>query len=224
MKNLIKKRLEESLNFELIEGLIDEDYPTNFSMEVFKGLKSFTQRVKYCEENLKRISSGSSRIVYMIDNIKVLKLAKNKKGLAQNEIEASYSKYHDLSDIVAHTFDYNEDNLWVEMELARRVSKSDFKRIVGYSFEDYCAAINNYYNDVNPSKYRANIPIDKEIVTSMWENEFVYDIFNYIGNYGVPVGDLKRLNSYGIVNRGGSDSIVLIDFGLTNEVYDSYYK
>ena len=173
---------------------------------------------------LKKISSGSARVVYIIDDTKVLKLAKNKKGLAQNEIEAGYSKYSDLSDVVAQTFDYNQDNLWVEMELAKPVRKADFKRITGYSFENYCAAINNYDNDVNHRKYHHTMPIDKAVLASMWENEFVYGIFNYIGNYSVPVGDLMRLNSYGIVSRNGVETIVLIDFGLTNAVYDSYYK
>lgn len=225
MKQLIKQIFKESLKFILIENMMmDEDYPTSFDMTHFKKLSKFAERVRYCEEHLKKISSGSSRIVYMIDNIKVLKLAKNKKGLAQNEIEAGYSKYSDLSDVVAQTFDYNENNLWVEMELARAVRKPDFKRITGYSFEDYCAAIHNYGNDVNYSKHNHNITIDKDIIASMWENEFVYGIFEYIGNYGIPVGDLKRLSSYGIVKRNGQDTIVLIDFGLTNDVYDSYYK
>lgn len=225
MKDLIKQRLSEAIDFVVIENMMmDEDYPSSFDMAKFKSLPSFAQRVKYCEANLKRISSGSSRIVYLVDDTKVLKLAKNKKGLAQNEIEAGYSKYNDLSGVVAQTFDYDEHNLWVEMELARPVRKADFKRITGYSFEDYCAAINNYGNDVNYSKYSRTMPIDKDVMASMWENEFTYGMFDYIGNYGIPVGDLMRLSSYGIVKRNGNDAIVLIDFGLTSDVYDSYYK
>ena len=224
MKEFIKTKLSESLTSALIENLMGEEYPSTFNMDQFKALKSFAERVRYCTQHLKRISSGSSRIVYFVDDTKVLKLAKNKKGLAQNEIEAGYSKYQDLSGVVAQTFDYDEHNLWVEMELAKPVRKGDFKRITGYSFEDYCNAINNYGNDVNFSKYYHKIPMDKDLLASMWENEFVYGMFDYIGNYGVPVGDLTRLSSYGIVKRDGNDIIVLIDFGLTSDVYDSYYK
>ena len=79
MKNMIK----------LIEN-VDEAYPASFNMEEFKNMKSFNQRIQYCEQNLQRISSGSSRIVYRIDDEKVLKLAKNKKGLAQNEAEVDF--------------------------------------------------------------------------------------------------------------------------------------
>lgn len=66
--------------------------------------------------------------------------------------------------------------------------------------------------------------IDKNLVAKMWENEFIYSIFNYIGDYDVPTGDLTRLNSYGLVKRGGEDTIVLIDYGLTSNNYEQYYS
>lgn len=222
-KRLIKNLLNESLTMNLLEVLVGEEYPTSFNMDVFKKLKSFNQRIKYCEENLKRISSGSSRIVYMIDNTKVLKLAKNTKGLAQNEVEIEYSQYSDLEDIVAKTFDYDNENLWVEMELARKVSLGDFKRIVGYSFEDFKTALYNYGIDSGNDRGHKMI-MDKQVYQDMWENEFIYGIFDFIGNYGLPTGDLRRLNSYGIVKRDGEDRIVIIDYGFTHDVYDGYYK
>jgi mRNA-degrading endonuclease RelE of RelBE toxin-antitoxin system len=77
MKEYIKELLRENLL---------EDYPTSWSIEEFKKLNSFNARIKYCNQHLTRISSGSSRVVYKIDDEKVLKLAKNKKGLAQNEV------------------------------------------------------------------------------------------------------------------------------------------
>ena len=43
-------------------------------------------------------------------------------------------------------------------------------------------------------------------------------------NYDVPVGDLKRLSTYGVVKRNGQDAVVIIDFGLTRDVYDTYYS
>ena len=38
------------------------------------------------------------------------------------------------------------------------------------------------------------------------------------------VGDLKRPSSWGVVKRNGADEIVLIDFGLDDEVYDNFYR
>ena len=68
--------------------IIDEmAYPVSFNMAEFKMLTTFVERIRYCQTRLQRISSGSARIVYKIDNEKVLKLAKNRKGIAQNEAE-----------------------------------------------------------------------------------------------------------------------------------------
>jgi hypothetical protein len=209
----------------LYNEILDEDYPSSFSMEEFKTLTSFNKRIKYCESNLKRINSGSSRIVYAIDNEKVLKLAKNKKGLAQNEVEISYGQNSNLDDIVAKIFDYENNNLWVEMELARKVGAADFKRIIGFDFKTYSIGIINYGNEVNQQKNKMKYSkLDNEIIEAMWSDEFFYSIFNFISGYDLPVGDLTRLNSYGIVKRDGDDTIVIIDYGLTHDVYGSYYS
>ncbi len=222
MKDFIKKRLKEEFSFNIVESLLDEDYPSNFNMEHFKTLRSFNQRIQYCEQNLQRISSGSSRIVYKVDNEKVLKLAKNTKGIAQCEVEIQYGGYYDLDDVVAKIFDSDEKNLWVEMELAKRLTVGDFKRIVGFNFKDFQTAVGNHGLDVNGKGFKRQI--DPQIVEQMWENPWTYEIFNFIGNYGVPVGDLQRLNSYGVVQRDGKPHIVIIDYGLTSNVYDSYYS
>lgn len=64
----------------------------------------------------------------------------------------------------------------------------------------------------------------QEMVDAMWENEFIYDIFTFMGGYDIQVGDLMKLNSYGLVNRNGEDTIVMIDYGVTNDVWDDYYS
>ena len=205
------------------ESVLDEDYPQNFSMDEFKQQSSFNGRIKYCQERLKRISSGSSRIVYQIDDEKVLKLAKNKKGLAQNEVETQYS---DSGYPTADIFDYHEYFLWTEMELARPLTPKIFQQITGFNWLDYEKAINNYGIDANGRKgdEKYKVPLNPEIMEAMWEDEFVYSMFSYIGDTHVPVGDLKRLNSYGVVKREGHDTIVIIDYGLTDSVYGTYYS
>lgn len=227
MKNFIKQLLRESItDFEINEDIIEmigEAYPTNFNMDEFKKLNSFNKRIKYCQDNLQRISSGSSRIVYKVDDEKVLKLAKNEKGLAQNEIEIEYGQYYDLEGTVAKIFEFHPDNLWVEMELARKATKPNFQQITGLPFDEFARGVHNYgIESGNNRGFKYNV--DKEFMEKMWENEFSYDILSFIGNYGLPSGDLERISSYGVVNRNGSDSVVLIDYGLTHDVYQSYYS
>lgn len=211
---------------EYLEEIIDEAYPTSFDMETFKSLKSHSARNKYAAEHLQRLSSGSSRIVYKIDEEKVLKLAKNDKGVAQNEVEISHGQDDYLRYIVARVFDHDLKNLWLEMELARKLTKSEFKKLTGFNFDDFAAAIANHEIDVRGHKlsYKYKQQIDSKIADAMWENEFIYGIFDYIGSYDVPAGDFQKLSSFGIVKRNGQDEIVLIDYGLSEEVQSAHYS
>ena len=214
--------MRDYINNLLREGLLDEDYPMSWSIDEFKKLNSFNARVEYCNTHLKRLAAGSSRIVYMVDNEKVLKLAKNKKGLAQNEVEIEYGNYYDLSSIVARVFESDDNNLWVEMELAKKVTSNIFNSVVGVSFDEYTSAMKyNYFTNIKPNRYPTEKP---ENMDEMWDNEFVYEMLSFMGNYDIPVGDLGRLSTYGLVNRDGSDTIVMIDYGLTNDVYGTYYS
>lgn len=215
--------ITESQFNSLVHKDIDEEYPIGWSIEEFKGLSSYAARMKYAATHLKRISSGSSRVVYMIDNEKVLKLAKNKKGLAQNETEIEFSEDYMFNRMIAHLFDHDENNLWVEMELARKVTPVIFKNIVGVTFENFCDALR--YNE-NYVRGRKGIRMTKpEGYDEMWDNEFISNVFDIIGSYDyITVGDLCKLSTYGLVKRDGEDTIVFIDYGLTNQVYDSYYK
>ena len=220
MKKLIKNLLREAL----IEKPLEEDYPSSWNIEEFKKMSSFSKRIQYCKQHLQQISSGSSRIVYKIDDQKVLKLAKNQKGLAQNEIEASYSTYEDLSDITARVFAYDNNDLWIEMELARRVTPQIFKRVTGFDFENFCQGLASHYYKLEGNNRRIRNVSEPQNMDDLWANPFVYQMLSLMATYDIPSSDLCKLNSYGLVNRDGKDTIVKIDYGLTNEVYDSYYS
>lgn len=209
--------------FKLLKKNLNEDYPSNWDVEYFKTLKSFNDRIKYCKENLQQIGSGTSRIAYKINEQKVLKLAKNKKGIAQNRVEVGFSNDSYFNTIVAEILNYDDDFLWVEMELARKVTPTIFKNISGFEFEDFADAINYYYHDSQgKSTFDLHIPNNYD---EMWENDFVYNYFNVIGGYShLPIGDFLRLSSYGLVKRDYGDDIVLVDYGLDSEVLKMYNK
>jgi hypothetical protein len=97
-------------------------YPASFNFDEFRQLRTFAERVKYCEQHLKRLSSGSSRIVYIVDDEKVLKLAKNKKGIAQNEVEIRLGT-EPYYTCFANVYEYDENALWVEMEYCQKAKK-----------------------------------------------------------------------------------------------------
>lgn len=222
MKDFIKKLVNKDITNRLVEQLMDEDYPLTFDMEHFKTLTKFAQRVAYCKDHLQRISSGSSRIVYLVDDKMVLKLAKNQKGVAQCETEIQWGGDSYFDEILARTIEYHQDGLWVEMELAKKVKKSDFSVIENINFDEFGKYLKNFELENNSKKPMYSMTdAHKEILN---ENPFTQTICEFMQSTGSPAGDLMRLNSYGIVNRNGEDIIVIIDFGLTHDIYDEYYK
>jgi hypothetical protein len=222
MKDFIKKHVSEAMTYNLIEVLMGEDYPSTFDMEHFKSLTKYAERVRYCNEHLRRISSGSARIVYLIDDTKVLKLAKNEKGVAQCATEIQWGNDSYYGHVLASTIDYHPDDLWVEMELAKKVKKSDFKKLEGINFDSFIKYIHRFYAQNNG---RGSGPtIDKSDEEILNENDFTQTICSFMSDSDSPAGDFMRLNSYGVVNRNGEDIIVIIDFGLTQSVYDEYYR
>jgi hypothetical protein len=68
--------------------------PDSWDTGIFK--KSYKKQIDYALERAAKIGTGSSRVVFEIEyegRPTVLKIAKNAKGLAQNEKEGDYGLY-----------------------------------------------------------------------------------------------------------------------------------
>lgn len=206
--------------------MIDEQYPVNFSMDEFNNIHSYRGKVKYASDRLKRLGAGSSRIVYQIDNTKVLKLAKNKKGLAQNEVETD--GYFSQMSITANVFEYDDKHdapYWIEMELAKPIGRNYklLEKLLGFSLDELEAFLH-----LNNPNQRGRIPfinvdISDERMQELWDDEYASQVVDLVGNIAMEVGDLVRPSSWGIVDRKGKPEPVLIDFGFTNNVRAHYY-
>lgn len=75
----------------------------------------------------------------------------------------------------------------------------------------------------NPRKVWG-IPKQPDNFEELSENEFIGNVLDVVGSYDLLMGDMCRLNSYGIVKRNGMDDIVMIDYGITGKIYDSFYR
>lgn len=144
MRSNIRKIIREFIQ----EMELEEDYPANFDMETFKSLGSHAGRNRYAQEHLQRLAAGSSRIVYKIDDQKVLKLAKNDKGIDQNGTEIQWGNDALFDNILAQIFDYDDKDLWVEMELARKVSKPEFRKLTGFDISDVDMFLRNWKEEM----------------------------------------------------------------------------
>ena len=97
-----------------LKALKEMAYPSTFNIEEFMSLSSFAKRVEYCNKRLKFLGQGSSRRVYMIDNEKCLKLARNKKGIAQNEAEND--GYLQQLNLCPKIYKSDHKGLWIEAQ------------------------------------------------------------------------------------------------------------
>ena len=195
-------------------------YPSSFDMEIFKRLPTFNKRKIYCDQRLKKISSGSSRIVYLVDDTRVLKMAKNVKGIEQNTLESDYFIRSHYNTVAAICFESDENNYFVEMELARKCSKSLFKKILGFDFDLVQPYLSRRFDYHRPQYYGEQL---LQKFKELDENEWMYDLSDMVGAFDMNTGDFSKVSSYGIVKRNEKDAVVLIDYGLTNDAYREYY-
>lgn len=198
---------------------LKEDFPIGWSKDEFDKMSSFSGKLKYANERLRKMASGSGRVVYDIDGKQVIKIAKNKKGLAQNGVEGE--PYLQNYDIVAKVFDRGDEvqdigPFFVVMELAKKVTRRRFEALTGVGLDDL-----DWYLREMRSRFSSMPATMKEKLNN---NEFIMDLTSLTGDYDMSTGDMGRLSTYGEVVREGQPKIVLVDFGLTSGVWNDFYK
>ena len=209
------------------EHLLNEAMDNTFSFDTLDKLPSFNKRVQYCKTHMGMpIGSGSSRIVFQIDDEKVLKLAKNEKGIAQNNVEADWVAQN--YGVLPKLYRTSQDCLYIVTEYVLPAKAQDFKHCLGMTFEEFCTFIRTCFygfsND-NVRRWIRNDHLDdnkfRELLDS---NEWLNAFYTYILDYQPMIGDLIRIVNYGICQRNGKTEIVLLDSGFNKQVYDDYYN
>lgn len=190
------------------------DYPEGFKLEELKGLKP-TQAIKYAQQHLQKLGKGSARVAFVVDAHKALKVALNDKGLAQNSVEADVAN---LYDCVTKVFDADHDAYtWIEVERARKAVAGDFKRLAHMGWDLFTASLRYLYGERSGLHYWGK-PVGFDT-----ENELLNSVTDMMVNYSMPVGDLTRKSSWGVVSRSDGEHLVLVDFGLTKDVFKQHY-
>ena len=123
-------KLKNLLNY-LLEN-VDEAALRGFSLDVLRKETDRLRKYQYPEDvgyylrrfvgehyNLPYMGEGSSRAVYALSTSKVLKIAKNQKGIAQNEAERIVSENPSTKYIGARVYESDPDNQWSVMEVAK---------------------------------------------------------------------------------------------------------
>lgn len=202
--------------------LIETPLPDDWDDAVFDQRIPFAQRVKYARERAKSVGSGSSRIAFVIPykgRNTVLKIAKNRKGMAQNYEEAVLLNDYYLGQlnlviplIDADTKDENNPT-WLHTEFANKAKDSDFIRATGVNLWTLVS-----YAEQQSGRDRSR-SLDFTGIDE--ESELVQNMVDFVGSYThVPTGDLYRLANWGVYQGNP----VIIDLGLTDTSLEFYKR
>jgi hypothetical protein len=201
------------------ETELQEFQVEGFDLDLFLDMNSFASKIRYANEKLRRMAQGSARIIFEIDDKNVLKLAKNAKGIAQNEVERSLSNdYMVPEDIIAKVLEEDENDRWIVMERAKKISTGRFKTLMdGVSLLDFFNYI-KINTDYRVGRGYWNVSLEAK--EKLNENEFAQDIIEMIQNFNLETGDFRRPSSFGEIDG----RLVITDYGLTQEVYKKHYQ
>lgn len=205
--------------------IISEAIGFGFSLGYLKSLKSFSQKLKYCKQYLgNHIGNGSSRICFQLNDNMILKLAKNTKGLYQNEKEGQFDYYRDTFDIfpqVYYDLSDQEHYTYIVSEYVLPVKEKDFKVCLGMSSDEFYGFLKScasYYDRNYISSFS-----DEEFQEMLENNEELDKWYAYMCDYQMKPYDLRNAN-FGMVLRDGQPTIVMLDSGLDEYIYKKFYK
>ena len=197
---------------------IEEAMGNGFSFEYLSSLDT-EEALKYCTEQLgENVGIGSSRAVFQIDDAQVLKLALNQKGIAQNRVEASTKQMK--SPLFPYILYTDNNNKWLVTEYVLPAQQDDFEHCLGMDKYDFFYDI---IPDIKNLKYRGGMSAyEDEFAYYHGDSEFYRLLAKYILDYDIPIGDIVRIENWGITKRNGQETLVILDPGWNKETMRLY--
>ena len=208
--------------------------PPDWDKDVYRGKGTFKDRIRYAVERAKKVGTGSSRVAFIIEyegRPTVLKIAKNNKGLSQNNVEADIldDSYVESLDITIPLIDYDTENpqpLWIHTELAEKATKKKLCDIIKcpnlYVLVELAKVITGKYYNLPASQYLDNIKQKTEISDQDLATleDYATRIAELIVNFDLTPGDFTVTSNWGIYKG----KPVIIDLGLSDTVFQSLYQ
>lgn len=228
------------------QGVAEAPLPPDWDPEKLNLRQTFKDRLKYALDRAKRLGGGSSRVAMTIDyegRPTALKVAKNLKGLAQNEAEIEILRdgYAGRLPVVIPLIDYDKANkrpVWMQTEIAKKVSGPTLAKML------HAPAL-WFLTDVVKIKlgradmYRQNTTVESMkknyLDPRMWTSQkktpteqdweifmtYVDEVAELVSSTTLDIGDLNTPSNWGIFNNRP----VIIDLGFTDETKGLYgYK
>jgi hypothetical protein len=200
--------LKQSQAFKKLALKVSLTKNTDSFLSKLNEIKDFDDRIKFANEHLEKVGEGSSRVVFKFKD-KILKLSKNKKGLAQNIQESLPNMRRDCVNKVLAS---DIDGKWIVVNFAEKITRKEFEKLTGMKFDDFSESLfykfNNETATKKPSKYE-----------EICQNELFDCVVNLVKDNDLQIGDINRISSWSKVNN----KAVLTDYGLSRDIYEKFY-
>jgi hypothetical protein len=195
-------------------------------------IKSFRKKIDLCNNRLQKLGVGSSRIVYDLGDNKVLKLAKNAKGIAQNNAECDiyFSSKNELLNII---YECADDDSYVIAQKANKINERKFIQLLNVpsitNMRELIAIVGKWYYDVFRKTLFYGKPTltdeDHELIDELSdEGGFLDNLHDLVANYNFNPSDMFRIANIGSIIHDGQEQLVLIDYGFTDKTSQLYRK
>lgn len=203
-----------------LSDLFEAPLPSDWDDAIYNSHVSFKKRVEYAKQMALKVGQGSSRIAFEIPyegRKTILKVAKNGKGVAQNEAESDVLNDWYLAefDIMIPMIDFDDRGYtWIHTEMASKVSKAQFKAACGGDPMDLVAyAKLRFVSDYGRPIFGNSNNINEEA-------DLTERFIRYVGEYKPNLGDYTRIRNWGMYNG----NIVIIDAGFNDDTAKLYSR
>ena len=220
------------------ENLDEMALPADWDPSAFGHDKTFKSRLEYALQRAPRLGGGSSRVAFTIPDQgreTVLKIAKNNKGLAQNQAEADIldDGYIGKLDIVIPLVDYDKTNrepVWIQTELAKKVSQQKLTKMLhcdktNWGLSYFVSAVKNVLGQ--RGRFMPKLDKIKEELLKVGHTEQDLEIFmGYVDEIAALVSSSSLLpDDFGTASNWGeyNGRPVVIDLGFTESVATIYH-
>lgn len=239
---LIRRYVRSVLNEMAYEDVKTSEDPTDWIEAAFQDPEDWGTEDPYKamiraarKFGLEEFGMGSSRFVFAMDGGKVLKIARNKKGVEQNKLEAFAGRDPHVHSMLASVYDASPENVWLVSEFVEPLEDGDFKVA-----EDVCGV---QWSEVRKVLGLSNkTDVDATVVDNtrkmeksgggksektkksgcLTGNKFLEGLQGFLDRYqGMLTGDIVKLSSWGVSSKG---CLVLLDYGITRKKFEELYR
>jgi hypothetical protein len=182
-------------------------------LKELSNIKEFDDRIKFAKkQGWKLLGEGSSRTAFQLNKRLIIKIAHNEKGIAQIKTEAQpISQVRCVVPVIAA----DAKCKWIIMRATEPLTKSEFKDMVGFGFDQFMNALFAKFNNEDDKNFPE--PRDyKEIERC----ELFSEVAELVFKTDNLLGDLSKISSWRTLNGRP----VISDFGLTKSTYSKYYS